>query len=1137
MKKIINLSGLWYWYARKSKFFLTMRLTIFALIITTMQAFALSTYAQNTKFNLKMEQVALKQVLKTIEQQSEFHFLFNSRIVDVDRLVNVNVSGRNINTILERLFSGTGISYTIIDRQIVLSKGKSQSILKSSSGAMPTATHKDVSRKTSERLERATPPVEQKIIKGKVTDAKGEPIAGVSVLVKGTTLGGVTDANGNYSLKLPSGAKSLVLSFIGMQQQIVSIGGQDKLDVVLHEASQGINEVVVTGYSNKKKSELTSAISVVSSDKLKDVATNDIGSMLQGKVAGLQVVNSSGAPGAASEIRLRGISSVNASQSPLFVVDGIIGGNYDPNDVESVTVLKDAGATAIYGSQANAGVIIVTTKKAKDNSTHYEFKATTGFRSPDFGSMQMMNSSELYENQKQLYRDYVPGATDNSYVVDIVKFHNERPLSILNTNTNWLTTLFKSAPVQNYYFSAAGKTAKNDYYFGVTYYDEKGTFVNSDYKRINLRSNSTYHFTDKINLTNNINISGTYGKSYDYNDIYYAYLNLPWDNPYDANHNPIYVDGNSTFKWWSRDKINPLNTVDNSNHPYKNFDVNWDASLDMPITSWLSFNSSNRLSVSYYYGSTFYSPSVAGTYHKTGYLNDQSTLTYGGISTDLLKFSFQFGDHAVSGLAGIAFEGGRDTYLGASGKGLPTGLSVLNVVSNNQTVNGYYDDSSLLSYLSQINYSYKNRYFLTGSYRIDGASAFPPGNRYASFPSISGAWLASNEDFLKGNTIVDNLKLRLSYGVTGNKDIGSSKYLGLYSLSSQYSSTVAATPLQLASPNLTWESKYQTNAGFDLGLFNRVVLTVDAYHNVTKNLLLQVSQPLSVGFETRWENTGQVVNNGIELGIGLTNIKTADFQWVTDFNINFNSNKLQDLPSDIIKTGSWSVSQIYRNGGNLYEFYLPKWLGVNSQTGAPQWEVVTKDAKGNVTSRKATSDYASATPEEVGSALPKFQGGLNNSFRYKNFSFSVNLYYLYGNKVYNNDLTMVMNDGHEPYLNQMKAPSGTIVWTKPGDIATEPSPQNAANSTDASSRYIKDGSYINIRNVSLGYSLPKNIVRSLKLDDVTLSVTADNLYTFTKFVGQDPQTTITPGIYVTPGVSDFKYPNNHQYLFNINVRF
>ena len=503
-----------------------------------------------------------------------------------------------------------------------------------------------------------------------------------------------------------------------------------------------------------------------------------------------------------------------------------------------------------------------------------------------------------------------------------------------------------------------------------------------------------------------------------------------------------------------------------------------------------------------------------------------------------MQFKFNKSDHNINGLAGVAFEGGRTEFSGASGKGLPVGLNVLNVVSNSQTVGGYYNKSFIQSFISQLNYSYLDKYFLTGSYRVDGSSAFPSSNRYASFPAISAAWIVSKETFLMTNRVIDNLKLRASYGVTGTQDIGAGRYLGLYSLNSQYNSQVGATPLQLPSPNLTWESKYQANAGFDLGLFrSRVNLAVDVYRNITKNLLLQVAQPLSVGFEERWDNVGEIVNTGVEISVNTTNIKTKNFEWSTDFNINFNKNKLRNLPADIIKTGSWAISQIYRNGGNLYEFYMPKWLGVDAQTGAPQWEMLTKDANGTVTGSQPTSDYAQATFQQVGSALPKFQGGITNQWKYKNISLSVNAYFLSGNKVFSNNLRFVMNDGNEPYLNQIVLPKGYSIWTAPGDIATNPSPQNAANSTETSSRYLMDGSFLSIRNITLAYSLPASVISRLKVEGVTVSVSADNVHTFTKFVGQDPQTTITPRAFVTPGVSDFKYPNNRQFLFNINFRF
>lgn len=1085
-----------------TKILRVMKMTTWLILVACLHVSARSFSQQVT---LSVKNMPLQKVFAEIILQSGATIVYNESVLKNTVPVTLHVNNANVETVLEQCLQHQPVTFTVSDGVFVIRP------------LSPSAT--------------VSPPADTiGKISGAVRSADGTPLPGATILVKGTSRGNATNAAGLFTVAANPG-EILIFTYTGYDKQ--ELPAHPGMQVTLKAGSSQLDQVVVVGYSDKKKSELTSAVTVVNAAKLKDVTTNDVGTMLQGKVSGLQVVSSSGVPGAAAEIRLRGISSVNASQSPLVVVDGIIGGNYDPNDIESVTVLKDAGATAMYGSQANAGVIIITTKRAVSGKTQFQAKITTGFRTPDFGTMDMMSGSELYERQKEYYRDYIPGAANNSYKIDLLKFYNERPLSLRNQNYNWLTDMFRRAPMQNIYLSAAGKTEKADYYLGLSYYNEKGTFMNTNYQRVNLRANSTYHFSPRISLTNNINLSGSFGKTYDYNDMYYAFLNMPWDNPYDSMGQPLYVDGNAAFKWWSRDKVNPIHTINNSEHPYKNFDVNYDMGLNIGITNWLSFVSTNRLSLGYNKNKTWYSPLVAGQYHATGYLSELSTLNYGYVSNNLLKVDFHRGDHHISGLAGVAFEGSNTDVMGASGKGLPVGLKVLNTVANNQQVSGSLNEAIIQSFISQVNYSFQDKYFLTGSFRVDGSSNFPSGNRYASFPSLSAAWLMSNEDFLRDHPIFTNVKLRASYGVTGTQDIGSSRYLALFSLASQYNGQSAATPSQLPSPDLTWESKYQWNGGIDISLFKRIDLSVDVYNNVTKNLLLQVSQPLSVGFETKWQNVGELVNNGVELGLSTVNIRSGRFQWSTDFNINFNTNKLQKFPANIINTQStWSISQIYRNGGNLYEFYMPKWLGVDKQTGAPLWEVVNKDG-----TTKATSDYASATYQEVGSALPKFQGGMTNTFTYNGISLGVNIYFLSGNKVYSNNLRFVENDGNEPYYNQVNLPKGSSTWAKPGDDATEPSPQNSANSTQTSTRFLKDGSFLALRNISLSYELPHALVTRMKLNGITVGFTADNVHTFTNFLGQDPQTTITPGSQVMPGVSDFKYPNNRQYLFNINFRF
>lgn len=977
-----------------------------------------------------------------------------------------------------------------------------------------------------------------KSVSGKILSQKDQTvITKATITLPGKKILAAGD-DGSFSISVPTEKITITISAVGYLPKEVEIAvSENNLIIYLEEVDKFLNEVVVVGYSDKKRSELTSAVSVVNADKLKDVTTNNVGAMLQGKVAGLQVVNSSGVPGASAEIRLRGVSSVNASQSPLFVVDGIIGGNYNPNDVETITVLKDAAATAMYGSQANAGVILVTTKKAKTYQPQFEARITTGLRTPDYGNMVLMNGQQLYNYQKEFYRDYIPGTDENSYKIDLLKFYEERPRSLETQDFSWTDEIFKPALLQNYYVSVSGKSEKADYYLGVSYYNEKGTFLNTGFERLNLRAGATLRFSNKISFTNNINISGVTGNSYDYNDVYYAYLNLPWDNPIDSAGNAIYVDGNSTFKWWSRDKVNPIHTIGHSDHPYKGFDVNYDANLNIKLNDWLSFVSTNRVSADFSKSTNFYSPEVAGQFSSTGFLDEQAIFNYGGISNNLLKIGVKKDLHHISGLAGVAFEAGKTEVLGGSGRGLPLGLKVLNVVSSNVGVNGYSDQSALISFISQANYDFDNKYFLTASYRIDGSTAFQKDKRYGSFPALSAAWLLSNESFLQSNKVINNLKLRAGYGVTGTQDIGASRYLGLYSLSTQYNNQSAATPLQLASPGLTWESKYQTNIGVDVGLYQRINLSVDFYNNLTKNLLLQVSQPLSVGFETRWENAGEIKNTGVEFALSTINIQSKHFTWTSDFNINFNTNKLQNLPANFIKTGAWSISQTYNSNGNLYEFYMPVWLGVDPQTGSPLWEQIITDENGKEIGREATNQYADASFQQVGSALPKYQGGFNNTLSYKNISLNINAYFLYGNKVYSNNLRFLINDGNEPYYNQIVLPSGYSIWSHPGDVASNPSPQNAANAQEVSTRYLKDGSFLSIRNITLAYSLPNVITKRMAMQQVVLSFSADNVYTFTKFLGQDPQTTITPDIYTTPGVSDFKYPNNRQYLFNINIKF
>ena len=963
-------------------------------------------------------------------------------------------------------------------------------------------------------------------VTGTVYDENNNTLPGVNVSIKGTTKGVVTDINGNYSIQVQKG-DVLVFQYVGYHTQEITITSLDKkYDVYLVPDVINMDEVVVMGYSNKTKTEVSSAVSVLNSDELMDVTSDDVGTMLQGKVAGVQVVTESGQPGSSSQIRIRGVSTIKpGNEEPLYVVDGIIGGTFDPNDIESITVLKDAGATGLYGARANKGVIIVTTKTGKAGKTQFNFGASVGMRVADQGNLKMMNSQQFYDWSKELYRD------PQTHEIDIIKFYKFYPKELLNRDYDWVNNAFQPAMTQRYNLSVAGKNNKFTYYASGVYFNEKGTFMKTGYQKVNLRLNTEYRFNDHISLRNNFNVMAGKGSYYDYMDMYYTYLALPWDNPYNEDGTLKYIDGN-TGEWWSRDKINPFHTIENSDHNSKSFDFNYDLVLNINIFKWLSFSSSNRFSYSTDKSHDYVSPVTAGPFHDKGYIHERQNNWYGAITSNMFNLHFDIEKHNITALAGFELNGGSSDYLWAEGKGLPEGFDVPSVASSEIKIGGTSTVEYFNSLISQVNYNYDKRYFVTASFRADQTSNFPPTNNWAYFPSIAASWMISNEKFISDNVSFMNLlKLRASYGVTGDPEIGASRFMGLFSLNSQYNNNPAAVPSQLPNYDLTWERTNEFNVGIDVGFVNRISFSVDVYNNVTKDLIVLAAQPLSQGFEYRWENQGTVTNKGIELNINALAVKSASFEWNIGLNFAKNSNTLSGIENPFYSTVG-GVSQIYRNGASIYTFVLPKWLGVDTQTGAPLWEKVNPDG-----SKEPTSNYKDATPQEVGCALPDFMGGATTSVSWKSLTLYVSMAYQYGNMIYNSTRRMMDNDGHEPYVNEIVPKPDWSIWTKPGDVATHPSMQNAELSTENSSRYLEDGSFIKIRNISLSYDLPQRWAKSMGMDRVALSLRADNVFTWTSYWGQDPEVTLSKGDWSMPGVSDFKYPNNRQLVFNVSLNF
>lgn len=969
----------------------------------------------------------------------------------------------------------------------------------------------------------------QQLVKGTVTsmtDKTGMP--GVSVIIKGTSVGTATDSNGAFSLEVPGPESVLVFSFIGYQTEEVVVGQQTSFDVNLSPSLEELMEVVVVGYSEKKKQEITGAVSNLTAEQIKGVTGSNLEYMLQGKVAGVQVTSASGEPGTSAEIRIRGVSSITADRDPLTVVDGIIGGTYNPNDIASVTVLKDAAAIALYGSRANAGVIVITTKRGASEKPVVSYRGTVGKREITTGNFELMNSQELYETERTMF-------------ASSAAFNLVRPASVLETDTDWLGLAYKDGTIQNHNVSFSGNSGKVGYYLAADYYNEEGTLLTTGYKRYNFRSNFDFQISKAVKLTTNFNITRDNRNSYHWRWPYQPFLYLPYDSPYDENGNIRYVDG-TTDDFLSRDKNNILHSAQYNDYNTKGTDFNGDVVLSIDVLPWLSVQSRNRVGLANYRGYTYEDLKTIEGSGYDGVLSFNSSEGYSLISTNLVRLSRDFGDHHVGGFIGFEGQMYAGETSGGIGYGIVSGIKIPGGVASPQSFSGSKTETRAMSILSEVNYDYKEKYFASLSFRRDGSSIFGSDKRWGNFGAVSASWLLSKEDFFTPLVgIATSFKLRGSYGIVGNDAIPPFKYLAKYTLSSQYNGGSAGYPDTLPNPELGWEQTKTTNIGIDVTFLNRLDLTVDVFNKNTDQLLLQVQLPSSQGITEVYRNAGRVVNNGIELGIGGDIIRKTDFRWSINFNIGTARNEVKELAEGttaVPKTYD-GLKQSVQVGHDINSWYLPKWVGVNPDNGDPQWERTILDADGNITSYEITNDYAAASSGEslqfVGSATPKYFGGLNTSVSYKRFTLSISSAYQYGNMIYHRTREFVDGDGALFNFNMMKLDDGWSRWMNPGDVATHPKAQFGGNllSNKASSRYLEDGSFWRIRNITLNYDIPSNVLSRIKMSQASVFVSADNVFTFTKFSGLDPEAS-SFGI---AGLSDFRYPIAKQFLVGLQISF
>ncbi len=1012
----------------------------------------------------------------------------------------------------------------------------------------------------------------QKSITGTVTDDKGTPIPNASVLVKGTTTGTTTKADGSFSLTVPANATTLVFSSIGMGEQQVSIGTNSIVNARLVSTTVDLSEVIVTvPYGTVKKTAFTGSESTITSKTIEKQQVTSITKTLEGLVPGLTATNGGGAPGSSAALRIRGIGSVSAAQGPLFVLDGI---PYDGplnaisnDDVESVTVLKDASAAALYGSRAANGVIMINTKKGKKGRPSVTASVRQGYMSRGIPEYDRVGPKEYYELHWESIRNgFLAGGdtyavagqkasqqlTDGNHLV--YNAYNVSGATLVDPTTgklnsaanllwneSWEDALFQTAPRTNANLSIAGAGDKSDYYISLGYLSEKGTMKFTDYKRYNLLAKVNAQATSWLNvglkvdgsLADNNNVIN--GGSFTSNPFYYSRNMGPIYPVYQHDATGAYVidpeTGKPALDWGVPGQMGTRPYAGNSN-------LLGSLDLDDRITKTLSLNGSTFLEVRFLrdftikttVGANIWDDNIT-TYQNSQYGDAQNVQ---GRSTkqfdrqlsltvnEVLRWSHEFGKSTIAAL------GGHENYffkynnlnLTRTGFSFP-GQTELDNAAITESVGGSYEDNHRIeSYFGNIQYDFDNKYLLSGSYRTDGSSRFAKDVRWGNFYSAGIGWRISQESFMRNIDWLSELKLKASYGEQGNDNIGLYYQYKNYYIANGVGSYVLPSPNRPANPDLKWEGNKTLNVGFDFGLFkNRLQGTVEYFNRISDDLLFSTPLPLSPsGAPEAWQNIGSMKNYGFEISLGYNIIRKQDFDWRIDVNLTSYKNKITKLPPKQKENGIISGTKRLMEGGSIFDYYLREFAGVDAATGDALYYRDVLGSNGKPTGERVlTNNITNATYyQQDKTALPDFSGGINNSIRYKNFDLSILVTYSYGGYFYDGNYAGLMHGG-----SYGTAWSTDIQnrWQKPGDVTNVPRLQNSSQSTQdgASTRFLFDASYVNFKNITLSYTLPKDVSNKIGINNAQLFVNIDNAFLLSGKKGMDPQRSFN-------GTSDATYP-------------
>lgn len=987
-------------------------------------------------------------------------------------------------------------------------------------------------------------------VHGKVTDSRDKaPLPGVTIKIKGTLIATVSNIQGEYSMTLPENVTTLEFSFIGYTTMEVPIHG-DEINVSLTLSERSLNEVLVVGYGTQKKREATGSLVKLNTVDVANYPAPSFESAIQGKAAGVVVESSSGKVGQAIKIRIRGTSSISATSQPLYIVDGqpIVSGSLsdinndptnplidiNPSDIESVEILKDAAAAAIYGARASNGVILITTKKGRQNQkTVFSLDLRSSWGKPTM-KRGFLNTKEYVEllteaavnDAKTSFENGQYGTIDEAmavYVGNVESLFDDLSLGTdwknQEVNTNWEDQAYrKVAKGQGVNISATGGNEKTNFYIS-GYYDKlEAIVIRNEFQRYGSRLNIAHHPNDKVQFGVNMAINRSELNRIANDNSYSTPGQLFAQSPLSPIIDPTSGQLNSTTLYSNGLIDAKLNSDDQVT-----FRILGNAFGELKIQPWISFRSEFGADINQLTQESIAAKgSIDGGDKGLGQGRYSQAVGYNTNNYFTFTPLFKNANHSFNATLGMSYQQNNSYNTTVQAENYPSNaLKYLSGATNILYGSSPHSKYNFMSYFLRANYSFAGKYLLAASIRRDGSSRFAENNKYGNFYSGSAGWLISEENFLKEVPFLNILKLRTSYGITGNAEIGEGAYYSLYSVAN-YPDYPGYMPIQIGNPHLHWEKTDQFDIGLEFGLIhNRLSGEIDYYNKKTADLLLNVNIPGTTGFSTLLQNVGNMTNKGFEITLNSININGA-FYWTTNFNISFNKNRVKNIKGQIIEDGQQRAVE----GQPIGVFYMREYAGADPETGVDTY--IGDDGK-------PTIDYDAAPRKVFGYSNPDFTGGITNTFNFNGFDLSAFFMFVSGNKIYNRAGIYQASGFSGAYDNQLKEILNR--WQEPGDHSyiSKLSFENG-NLYRPSSRYLYDGSYIRLKNITLGYNLPKTISNKLKLNSARLYVSGYNLWTSTKYIS-DPEVNTEVLGNISGGIDFYTVPQAKQIQVGLNVKF